>query len=81
VSAFSLRVPLIRALYEQVATPKKLGDLGLAEVLDWTAAALNRVDRAAFFQKFQDEHAVQYFYERKCADLPGSPAFQCQETS
>ncbi|OPZ84488.1 MAG: N-6 DNA Methylase [bacterium ADurb.Bin429] len=33
------------------------------EVLDWTAGALNRVDRAAFFQKFQDEHAVQYFYE------------------
>ncbi len=63
VSAFSLRVPFIRALYEQVATPKKLGDLGLVEVLDWTTAALNRVDRAAFFQKFQDEHAVQYFYE------------------
>lgn len=63
VSAFSLRVPFIRALYEQIATPKKLGDLGLVEVLDWTASALNRVDRAIFFQKFQDEHAVQYFYE------------------
>ena len=36
VSAFSLRVPFIRALYEQVATPRKLGDLGLVEVLDWT---------------------------------------------
>jgi hypothetical protein len=62
-SAFSLRVPFIRALYEQVATPSKLGDLGLMEVLDWTTGALNRVDRAAFFQKFQGEHAVQYFYE------------------
>ncbi|MGO8702201.1 MAG: type ISP restriction/modification enzyme [Candidatus Brocadiia bacterium] len=62
-SAFSLRVPFIRALYEQVATPRKLGDLGLVEVLDWTTGALNRVDRAAFFQKFQREHAVQYFYE------------------
>ena len=60
---WSLRVPFIRALYDQVATPSKLGPLGLVEVLDWTAAALNRVDRAAFFQKFQDEHAVQYFYE------------------
>ena len=47
----------------EIATPSKLGPLGLVEVLDWTAAALNRVDRAAFFQKFQDEHAVQYFYE------------------
>ena len=63
VSAYSLRVPFIRALYDEVATPTKLGDLGLVEVLNWTAAALNRVDRAAFFRKFQDEHAVQYFYE------------------
>ena len=62
-SAWSLRVPFIRALYDEIATPTKLGPLGLVEVLDWTAAALNRVDRAAFFQKFQDEHAVQYFYE------------------
>ena len=63
VSAYFLRVPFIRALYDEVATPTKLGALGLVEVLDWTAAALNRVDRAAFFQKFQDEQAVQYFYE------------------
>jgi hypothetical protein len=63
VSAWSLRVPFIRALYDEVATPSQLGPLGLVEVLDWTAGALDRVDRAAFFQKFQDEHAVQYFYE------------------
>jgi len=62
-SAWSLRVPFIQTLYNQVATPDKLGPLDLVEVLDWTAAALNRVDRAAFFQRFQDEHAVQYFYE------------------
>ena len=63
VAQWSLRVPFIRTLYEQVATPNQLGPLGLVEVLDWTAGALNRVVRAAFFQKFQDEHAVQYFYE------------------
>jgi len=62
-TGWTLRVPFIRALYDEIATPTKLGDLGLVEVLDWTASALNRVDRAAFFQKFQDEHAVQYFYE------------------
>ena len=62
-SAWTLRVPFISALYEQIATAGKLGPLGLVEVLDWTAAALNRVNRAAFFQIFQDEHAVQYFYE------------------
>lgn len=58
-----LRVPMIRVLFEQVATPSKLGPLGLVETLDWTAAALNRVDRAAFFARFEEEHAVQYFYE------------------
>jgi Type ISP C-terminal specificity domain/N-6 DNA Methylase len=63
VSAYSLHVPFIRSLYEQIATPKKLGDMRLVEVLDWTAGALNRVDREAFFCKFQDKHAVQYFYE------------------
>ncbi|HET7273941.1 MAG TPA: type ISP restriction/modification enzyme, partial [Longimicrobiaceae bacterium] len=35
----------------------------LVEVLDWAAEALNRVDRAAFFTRFSEEHAVQYFYE------------------
>jgi predicted helicase len=63
MAAWTLHVPMIKALFEQVATPTKLGPLGLVEVLDWTAAALNRVDRAAFFEKFLETHAVQYFYE------------------
>jgi hypothetical protein len=62
-AAWTLHVPMIKALFEQVATPTKLGPLGLVEVLDWTANALNRVDRAAFFEKFLETHAVQYFYE------------------
>jgi hypothetical protein len=62
-AAWTLHVPMIKALFEQVATPTKLGPLGLVEVLGWTAAALNRVDRAAFFEKFLETHAVQYFYE------------------
>jgi len=60
---WSLRVPFIRTLYDEIATPSKLGPLRLVEVLDWTAGALNRVTRPAFFEKFQSEHAVQYFYE------------------
>jgi hypothetical protein len=62
-AAWTLRVPMIRALFEQVAMPTKLEPLGLVEVLDWTAAALNRVDRATFFTRFEETHAVQYFYE------------------
>jgi hypothetical protein len=62
-AAWSLHVPMIKALFEQVATPSKLEGLGLVEVLDWTSAVLNRVDRKAFFENFEEGHAVQYFYE------------------
>ena len=62
-AAWTLHVPMIKALFDQVATPTQLGPLGLVEVLNWTEAALNRVDRAAFFEKFLETHAVQYFYE------------------
>jgi hypothetical protein len=54
---------MVRNLFEQVATPSRLGPLGLVEVLDWTGEALNRVDRAAFFAAFDAGKAVQYFYE------------------
>ena len=60
---WSLHVPFIRTLYEEVAKPSRLGPLGLVEVLDWSAGVLNRVDRGEFFRRFEDEHAVQYFYE------------------
>ncbi len=54
---------MVGNLFEQVATPSRLGALGLIEVLGWTGAALDRVDRAAFFSSFDDKFAVQYFYE------------------
>jgi predicted helicase len=60
---YLLRVPMLRALFVQVADPARLGALGLIEVLDWTAATLNRVDRTEFFKSFDEGHAVQYFYE------------------
>ncbi|MGI9057426.1 MAG: type ISP restriction/modification enzyme [Ktedonobacteraceae bacterium] len=58
-----LHVPMIKALFEQVVTPSKLGPLGLVEVLNWAGEALNRVDQKAFFAKFEETYAVQYFYE------------------
>ena len=60
---WTLHVPFIRTLYEEVAKPSRLGPLGLVEVLDWAGGVLNRVDRAGFFGRFEDQHAVQYFYE------------------
>lgn len=62
-AVWTMKVPMIRTLFEQIATPTKLEPLGLVEVLNWTAHALHRVNRAAFFKKFEDRHAVQYFYE------------------
>ncbi|MEI8374125.1 MAG: type ISP restriction/modification enzyme [Planctomycetota bacterium] len=60
---WSLHVPFVCTLYEEVAKPSRLGPLGLVETLDWSAGVLNRVDRGEFFKNFEDEHAVQYFYE------------------
>ena len=62
-AAWSLHVPMIKTLFEQLATPSKLQSLGLEEVLNWTETALNRVERDVFFANFEQEHAVQYFYE------------------
>lgn len=62
-AAWTLHVPMVAGLFSQIATPQKLKPLGVAEVLDWAGAALNRVDRPAFFSRFEEEHAVQYFYE------------------
>ena len=54
---------MLRALFQQLSDPGRLQPLGLIEVLDWTAAALDRVDRAAFFARFNEGEAVPYFYE------------------
>ena len=58
-----LQAPVLRALFMQLADPGRLKPLGLVEVLDWTSAALDRVDRTAFFSRFNEGEAVPYFYE------------------
>ena len=62
-AVWHLRAPVLRALFQQISDPGRLQPLGLVEVLDWTAAALNRVDRDAFFARFGEGEAVPYFYE------------------
>ena len=62
-AVWHLRAPVLRALFQQLSDPGRLQPLGLVEVLDWTAAALNRVDRAVFFARFTEGEAVPYFYE------------------
>ena len=62
-AVWHLRAPVLQALFQQLAQPGRLRPLGLVEVLDWTAAALDRVDREAFFSRFNEGEAVPYFYE------------------
>ena len=62
-AVWHLRAPVLRALFQQLSDPGRLQPLGLVEVLDWTAAALDRVDRDAFFARFSEGEAVPYFYE------------------
>ena len=62
-AVWHLRAPVLRVLFQQISDPGRLHPLGLVEVLDWTAVALDRVDRDAFFVRFNEGEAVTYFYE------------------
>ena len=62
-AGWHLRAPVLAALFQQLSDPGRLRPLGLVEVLDWTAAALDRVDRVTFFSRFNEGEAVPYFYE------------------
>ena len=62
-SARYLRTPVLSALFQQLSGPGGFQPYGLAEVMDWTVVALDRVDKASFFSKFSEGDAVQYFYE------------------
>lgn len=58
-----LALPLIGDLYEEIARPKRLGELGLREPLDWATTSLGRVDEEEFFRQFDADHAITLFYE------------------
>jgi len=63
LSAYKLKVPVIQSLFHQLSDPRQMKALGLTEYLELTGTTLNRVNRAAFFEKFDEGQAVQYFYE------------------
>ncbi|MXX71246.1 MAG: N-6 DNA methylase [Gemmatimonadetes bacterium] len=62
-ASWHLRAPVLRALFRRLSDPDELRSLGLVEVLNWTSAALDRVDQASFFSRFKEGEAVPYFYE------------------
>jgi hypothetical protein len=63
LATWHLTVPFVRTLFQQIASPAQLQPLRLVEVLDWTAATLNRVDPIGFLNRFNNTDAVQFFYE------------------
>ncbi len=63
MSARYLKVPVIRKLFHEVADPGPLDEAGITETLGWAERALNRVVLNAFFERFADADAIQYFYE------------------
>jgi len=59
----TLHVPMVYELFRQFADVRQLGALGISEVLEWAEEIIWRIDRKSFFEKFREDHAVQYFYE------------------
>ena len=62
-ASYTITVPMIRSLFEEIAKPSRLAPLDLMSALDRTGEVLNRVDRASFFRTFDSDEAVQHFYE------------------
>ena len=62
-AGWSLHVPFIQTLFQQLTSPQHIKQLDLVEVLDWTGNTLNRIDAAEFLKRFDQGEAVQYFYE------------------
>jgi len=62
LSAYYLRVPVLRKLFGEVSEPGALNSIQLQQVLQLAGDALNRV-QPAFFDIFREDEAVAYFYE------------------
>ena len=62
LSAYYLRVPVLRKLFGEVSEPGALDSIQLQEVLNLAGEALNRV-QPGFFDTFHEDEAVAYFYE------------------
>ena len=73
-AVWHLRAPVLRALFQQLSDPGRLQPLGLVEVLDWTAAALDRVDRDAFFSRFNEGEGGALFLRAVSRSLRSRPA-------
>jgi hypothetical protein len=58
-----LHLPILKVLFHEMTRPTQLFTNVLRERLDLAESALRRVDRSAFYKRFPQHEAVQYFYE------------------
>ena len=69
-AAFSVKTPVMSALFGEIVNPDRLGRLGLEKLLDGATAALNRVeDKESLFGGMGAGKAIQHFYEPFLADF------------
>ena len=62
-AAWDIHLPLLQKLFEELTKSSTQRGLGLTDIMDWATETLERVDKTAFFAKFELAEAVQYFYE------------------
>ena len=62
-TGYYLRVPVIQIMFERLALPSNVGSLRLTKYLNLATRIFNRIDRRKFFNIFDDELAIEHFYE------------------
>lgn len=60
---YSLHVPMVSTLFEELIKASNLQSLELGALLALAAEMLGRVEKEAFFDKWNGSDAIQYFYE------------------
>ena len=58
-----LSLPVLRELFDTIAQPGQLQDLGVRQPLEWAEATLRRTNWGLFTAAFDESDAVNYFYE------------------
>ena len=61
-AGFTISIPVIQSLFDELTKSSSVQQLGLVDVLDRASDALRRVDKS-FFDTFDSENSIQHFYQ------------------
>lgn len=62
-AGFIISIPIIQSLFDQLTQSSRVQKLGIIETLNHACEALNRVNTEKFFENFNSDESIQYFYE------------------